>query len=188
VLNREHPGRCSSCVTRRLLGVSSATVYKLPHTRILSAIRIVAADLAAFVIARRATRDQPTPLIADAVGQAQRYVPHTAQPGPRDGGELGLGLGRQTRSGLADHQELRSRPSRCRRTGASRCHDRWRSARCAGAPRRYRQLSPRYKRGSRDIHGLALNRGLEQRIQHGVRRQIHARREDLLERCPPHRP
>ena len=45
----------------RLLGVSAATVYKLcgdgklPHTRILSAIRIVPADLAALVIAKRRT-------------------------------------------------------------------------------------------------------------------------------------
>ena len=45
----------------RLLRVSPATVYKLcgdgklPYTRVLSAIRIVPADLAAFVIAKRTT-------------------------------------------------------------------------------------------------------------------------------------
>ena len=49
----------------RLLGVCAATVYKLcasgelPHTRILNAIRIVPADLAAFVIERRAGRRVP---------------------------------------------------------------------------------------------------------------------------------
>ena len=49
----------------RLLGVCAATVYKLcalgelPHTRILNAIRIVPADLAAFVIERRAGRGVP---------------------------------------------------------------------------------------------------------------------------------
>jgi excisionase family DNA binding protein len=43
----------------RLLGLSAATVYKLcaegdlPHARILNRIRIVPADLAAFVKARR---------------------------------------------------------------------------------------------------------------------------------------
>jgi excisionase family DNA binding protein len=45
--------------TARLLGVCAATVYKLcasgelPHSRILNAIRIVPADLAAFVVRKR---------------------------------------------------------------------------------------------------------------------------------------
>jgi excisionase family DNA binding protein len=49
----------------RLLGVCAATVYKLcasgelPHTRILNAIRIVPADLAAFVVARRKIKRRP---------------------------------------------------------------------------------------------------------------------------------
>jgi excisionase family DNA binding protein len=51
----------------RLLGVCAATVYKLcasgelPHTRILNAIRIVPADLAAFVVERRARGRRPNP-------------------------------------------------------------------------------------------------------------------------------
>jgi excisionase family DNA binding protein len=49
----------------RLLGVCAATVYKLcasgelAHTRILNAIRIVPADLAAFVIRRRSSPPAP---------------------------------------------------------------------------------------------------------------------------------
>jgi excisionase family DNA binding protein len=46
----------------RLLGVCSATVYKLcatgelPHARVLNAVRILPADLVTFVLARR-TKD-----------------------------------------------------------------------------------------------------------------------------------